>query len=94
MPIKKQLMPNTATATYNLHVISSISPHSGVGVGLSDKLCYVHLKTKELNHFLKLFGGNLGGGGKTKEILMKIIGVKVLITNRITWNSKQTKNKQ
>ena len=35
-----------------------------------------------------------GGGSKTKEILMKNIGVKVLITNRIIWNSKQTKKKQ
>ena len=29
-----------------------------------------------------------GGGGKTKEISMKNIGVKVLITNRIIGNSK------
>ena len=35
-----------------------------------------------------------GGGSKTKEISMKNIGVKVLITNRIIWNSKQTKNKK
>ena len=28
-------------------------------------------------------------GGKTKEISMKNIGVKVLITNQIIWNSKQ-----
>ena len=34
------------------------------------------------------------GGSKTKEISMKNIGVKVLITNRIIWNSKQTKNKK
>ena len=31
------------------------------------------------------------GGSKTKEILMKNIGVKVLITNQIIWNSKQIK---
>ena len=34
------------------------------------------------------------GGGKTKKILMKNIGLKLLITNRIIWNSKQTKNKK
>ena len=34
-----------------------------------------------------------GGGGKMKEISMKNASVKVLITNRIIWNSKQ-KNKQ
>ena len=34
-----------------------------------------------------------GGGGKTKEISMKNIGVKVLITKRIIWNSKQTQSK-
>ena len=36
------------------------------------------------------------GGGETKESSMKNISVKVLITNRIIWNSKQktTKKKQ
>ena len=33
------------------------------------------------------------GDSKMKEILMKNIGVKVLITNRIIWNSKQIENK-
>ena len=32
-----------------------------------------------------------GGGGETKEISMKNIGVKVLNTNLIIWNSKKTK---
>ena len=37
--------------------------------------------------------GFLGGGGKMKKISMENIGVKVLITNRITWNSEQTNKK-
>ena len=35
----------------------------------------------------------IGGGGETKEISMTNVGVKVLITNRIIWNSKQTNKK-
>ena len=35
-----------------------------------------------------------GRGGKTKEISMKNIIVKVLITNRIIWNSKQKTKKK
>ena len=36
------------------------------------------------------FDRSRGGGSKTKEISMKNIGVKVLITNQIIKNSKQT----
>ena len=53
------------------------------------------LSLNRLNFFLGSQDyGCEGGGSKTKEIPMKNIGVKILITNRIIWNSKQTKKKQ